>query len=50
MKKYIKHPLTWVIKNKISSLLNQSVNIDNIPHYDVGQNPIQGNMKSAANE
>lgn len=47
MKKYIKHPLTWVMKNKAKNMLGHSVNIDKIPHYDVGQDPRQGNMKQA---
>ena len=45
MKKYIKHPLKWVVQNKIKSVLNQTVNIDDIPHYDVGQDPRQGRLK-----
>lgn len=44
MKKYISHPLRWVAKNKIKSLLNKPVCIDPIPHYDVGQDPRQGNL------
>lgn len=44
MKKYIKHPAKWVIKNKINSILGKKVCIDNIPHYNVGQDPLQGDL------
>lgn len=45
MKQYIKHPLKWVIKNKIKSLLGKSICIDNIPQYDVGQSKMQGDLR-----
>lgn len=45
MKKYIKHPIKWVATNKINSMLGKNVNINDIPFYDVGQDPEQGNMK-----
>ena len=45
MKKYIKHPLKWVIKNKIKSLAGKGVDIDTIPYYDVGQDPLQGDLR-----
>jgi len=45
MKKYIKHPLKWVLVNKTKSILRQPVDIDCIPHYDVGQDPRQGNLQ-----
>ncbi len=45
MKKYIKHPLKWVIMNKLKSLAGQGVNIDSIPHYDVGQDVRQGDLR-----
>jgi len=44
MKKYIKHPAKWVIKNKINSILGKKVCIDNIPYYNVGQDPLQGDL------
>ncbi len=52
MKKYIKHPTSWVIKNKIKSMMGKPICIDNIPKYDVGQDPLQGNLResSAASE
>jgi Fe-coproporphyrin III synthase len=45
MKKYIKHPTAWVVKNKIKSMLGRPICIDNVPHYDVGQDPQQGNLR-----
>lgn len=45
MKKYIKHPTSWVAKNKIKSLLGKPICIDDVPHYDVGQDPAQGNLR-----
>ncbi|MFA5905020.1 MAG: radical SAM protein [Desulfobacula sp.] len=48
MKKYIRHPLKWVIMNKIKSLSGGSVNINDIPWYDVGQDPDQGRLREKA--
>lgn len=45
MKKYIKHPTSWVAKNKIKSLLGKPICIDDVPHFDVGQDPQQGNLR-----
>jgi len=47
MKKYIKHPTAWVVKNKIKSMLGRPICIDNVPHYDVGQDPLQGNLRES---
>nr|WP_320022426.1 radical SAM protein [uncultured Draconibacterium sp.] len=44
MKKYIKHPTQWVIKNKIKSILGKDICIDDIPYFNVGQNPLQGDL------
>jgi len=44
MKKYIKHPALWVAKNKLKSLLGQKVCCNDIPWFDVGQNPFQGDL------
>lgn len=44
MKKYVKHPTKWVIKNKIKSLLGKDICIDDIPFFDVNQNPLQGDL------
>ncbi len=45
MKKYIKHPAQWVIKNKIKSALGHPVCIDDIPQFDVGQDSRQGDLR-----
>lgn len=45
MKKYIRHPVKWVVKNKLKSLLGHSISIDHIPSYDVGQDPRQGDLR-----
>lgn len=47
MKKYIKHPTKWVIENKVKSLLGKSVCIDDIPRCDVGQDPLQGDLRES---
>jgi len=47
MKKYIKHPATWVVKNKIKSLLGKPICIDEIPKCDVGQDPRQGDLRES---
>ncbi len=46
MKKYIKHPVKWVVKNKIRSLLGQHVPKNIFPYYDVGQDPRQGDLRT----
>ena len=46
MKKYFRYPFIWVLKHKIKSLLNRPLCLDKIPHYDVGQDPMQGDMKA----
>lgn len=43
MKKYIKHPAKWVIKNKLRSLRGLKPCLDK-QWYDVGQDPRQGNL------
>lgn len=48
MKKYIKHPTSWVVKNKIKSMLGKPICIDEVPHFDVGQDPLQGNLRGGA--
>lgn len=45
MKKYIKHPLKWVVKNKIKSLVGRPICTDTIPVCSVGQDPQQGNLR-----
>jgi len=44
MKKYLKYPTNWVLKNKVRSLLGKEICIDDIPYYNVGQDPIQGDL------
>ncbi|NDW10588.1 radical SAM protein [Dysgonomonas sp. 520] len=44
MKKYIKHPGMWVLKNKWNSMRGQRVDITQIPWYNVGQDPRQGDL------
>ena len=44
MKKYIQHPIHWVLKNKWRSMTGKPVCIDK-KWYDVGQDPEQGNLK-----
>ena len=45
MKKYIKNPAIWALKNKIKSMLGKPICIDEIPQFDVGQNPLQGDLR-----
>ena len=42
MRKYLRHIMPWVIKNKISSLCGKGVNTDCIPFYHLGNNDLQG--------
>lgn len=44
MKKYIKHPAGWVLKNKFKMITGKKLCFDEIPYYDVGQNPLQGDL------
>lgn len=44
MKKYIKYPALWVAKNKVRSLLGKQICVNQIPCYDVGQSPKQGDL------
>lgn len=43
MKKYIQHPMSWVIKNKLRSLQGKPACLDK-KWCDVGQDPRQGNL------
>lgn len=45
MRKYKKQILPWIIKNKIKSLTGKRICADECPHYDVGQDPAQGNLQ-----
>jgi radical SAM protein with 4Fe4S-binding SPASM domain len=42
-KKYMRHPLKWILKNKWRMLTGRPVSIDKC-WYDVGQDPRQGNL------
>jgi radical SAM protein with 4Fe4S-binding SPASM domain len=44
MKKYIRYPARWIMDNKLRSLTGKEVLFDNIPWYDVGQSPLQGDL------
>jgi len=44
MKKYIKYPLKWVMRNKINTMLNKPLILER-KWYDVGQSPEQGNLR-----
>lgn len=43
MKKYIKHPALWAIKNKLRVVRGQEPCLDK-RWYDVGQDPHQGDL------
>jgi Fe-coproporphyrin III synthase len=46
MKKYIAHPLKWVMKHKLKSLVGKKIDRDCLPgHFDVGQSPEQGDLR-----
>lgn len=46
-KKYLRHSAYWALKNKAKSLLGKPICIDNVPYWDVGQDPSQGNLDPA---
>jgi len=45
MHKYIKHPLKWVLINKLKSLMGKEIDIHGITVYDVGQDHRQGDLR-----
>ena len=45
MKQYIRHPLQWVLKNKLRSILGMPISIDDVPNCDVGRESSQGNLR-----
>jgi radical SAM protein with 4Fe4S-binding SPASM domain len=47
MKKYIRHPLKWALKNKWRSLQGKEACIDK-HWYDVGQSPQQGDLRETS--
>ncbi len=50
MKKYIKHPTKWVLKNKIKSFLGKEICTDTFPRANVGQDPRQGDLRVPSKE
>jgi radical SAM protein with 4Fe4S-binding SPASM domain len=44
MKKYLKHPAGWILENKLKSVLGKEICTSQIPYYNVGQNPLQGDL------
>lgn len=44
MKKYIRHPAQWILENKAKSLMGKDIIYDKVPYYNVGQNPLQGDL------
>jgi len=48
MKKYIRHPAWWVLKNKLRSLEGKPIILGE-NYYNVGQNPKQGDFKNLHN-
>ena len=47
-KKYIRHPLRWVVKNKLRNMMGKPACMDN-RRYDVGQDPRQGDLREGTN-
>ncbi len=47
MKKYIKYPLKWVVKNKVKSMLGVPICTDTFPVCPVGQDPLQGDLRES---
>jgi Fe-coproporphyrin III synthase len=48
IKKYIIHPVKWVLLNKTKSILRLPIDMEHIPYYNVGQDPIQGDLGTAS--
>ena len=50
MKKYIRHPATWVLKHKLRSLAGKKFARGILPEpFDVGQDPQQGDLRETGN-
>lgn len=49
MKKYIRHPLKWVVENKIRRTLNMKINTTKVHWHNVGQDPRQGVVNALRN-
>ncbi len=51
MKKYIRHPAFWVLKQKIRSLLRKPIDRTCLPQpFKVGQHPSQGDLREPRNQ
>jgi hypothetical protein len=50
MKKYISKVGPWVFKAKAKSLLGKKLDYRCFPHFDVGQDPQQGNLRGKSDE
>jgi len=49
MKKYIKHPLAWVVKQKAKSLMGIKIDRTRLPdQFNVGQYPLQGDLRGGS--
>lgn len=44
MKKYIRHPAGWVVRNKTRMVQGKTVCLNKFPFYNVGQSPLQGDL------
>lgn len=44
MKKYVRHPVGWVMRNKLKSMMGKPVCTNCFPYYNVGQDPRQGDL------
>lgn len=46
MKKYLRHPLKWVLSHKLKSLMGQKLDRNCLPpQFNVGQSPLQGDLR-----
>lgn len=45
IRKYIRKVLPWVIKNKLKVVVGRRICGDSCPHFEVGQDPDQGNLR-----
>jgi radical SAM protein with 4Fe4S-binding SPASM domain len=45
MKKYIRHPVGWVIENKLKTMMGREICFEKIPRFNVGQSPLQGDLR-----
>jgi Fe-coproporphyrin III synthase len=50
MRKYIKKVVPWVVRNKLKSLAGKRICCDCAPHFDVGQDPEQGSLKTTGSK